>query len=131
MNLGYEKEIVINENAFVVSVTDLRGKFIFANDEFCRLSEFSKEELVGMHCNVLRHPDMPNHVFDDLWSTIKNGKAWSGYMKNKTKNGNYYWALANVYPFKSNSGEQCFMSCRRHPSSLIKNEDKKLQYLRG
>lgn len=118
MSLDFEREIVINETAFLVSATDSNGKIIFANDEFCRISEFDKDELIGMPHDIMRHSDMSKDLCDNVWSTIKSGKAWSGYIKNRTKHGNFYWALANIYPFKNEIGEQCYISCRRYPVKL-------------
>ena len=110
------KEILLQDNAFIVTETDSKGRILFANDEFCKVAEYEKDELVGKHHNIVRHPDMARAAFEDRWNTVKEGKVWSGYVKNKTKHGNYYWVFATVYPFKNEDGEQCFISCRRKPA---------------
>jgi PAS domain S-box-containing protein len=108
-------ETVLGENAFLVSETDAKGTIIFANDEFCRVAEYSSEELVGKPHNMVRHSDMPKAAFKDLWDTVHSGKTWHGFVKNKTKSGGYYWVDALVYPYKNAQGEQCFISIRRKP----------------
>lgn len=109
-------ETVLSENAFLVSETDAKGTIIFANQEFCRVAEYSLEELEGKPHNLVRHQDMPKAAFADLWDTVKSGKTWQGFVKNKTKSGGYYWVDAVVYPYKNEQGQQCYMSIRRKPS---------------
>ena len=110
------KETVLNEKAFLVSETDSRGNIIFANEEFCRIAEYTQDELLGKPHNLVRHSDMPKAAFADLWDSVKAGKVWHGYVKNSTKSGGYYWVFATVYPYKNDDGEQCYISCRRKPS---------------
>lgn len=109
-------ETILNEDAFLVSETDSKGNIIFANEQFCKIAEYSLDELMGKPHNIVRHQDMPKAAFKDLWDTVKSGKVWQGYVKNKTLSGGYYWVLATVYPYKNEDGEQCYMSCRRKPS---------------
>ena len=108
-------ETVLEENAFLVSETDEKGIIKFANDEFCRVAGYSREELIGQPHNLVRHSDMPKSAFEDLWKTVKDGKVWQGFVKNKTKNGGFYWVYATVYPYKNENGQVCYMSCRRKP----------------
>jgi len=110
------KETVLNDNAFLVSETDAKGNIIFANAQFCKVAEYTQEELLGNPHNMVRHPDMPRAAFKDLWDTIKTDEVWQGYVKNKTKSGGYYWVYATIYPYRNDNGEQCYMSCRRKPS---------------
>jgi len=111
-----EREIVLNDNSFLVSETDAKGTIIFANEEFCKIAGYTLDELFGHPHNIVRHKDMPKAAFSDLCSTVKNGEVWHGYVKNATKNGGYYWVFATVYPFKNENNEQCYLSCRRKPS---------------
>lgn len=111
-----EREIVLNDNSFLVSETDAKGTIIFANEEFCKIAGYTLDELLGHPHNIVRHKDMPKAAFADLWSTVKNGEVWHGYVKNATKSGGYYWVFATVYPFKNENNEQCYLSCRRKPS---------------
>ena len=109
-------ETVLKENAFLVSETDSKGIIKFANEEFCNIAGYSLEELVNQPHSLVRHQDMPKAAFEDLWSTVKVGNVWQGYVKNATKQGGFYWVFATVYPYKNNNGEDCYISCRRKPS---------------
>jgi len=119
-------EIVLDTKAFLVSETDEKGIIRFANDEFCKYAGYSLEELLGKPHNIVRHPDMPRAAFKDLWDTIKSGKRWRGFVKNRAKNGRYYWVFATVYPFTSCDGSKGYISCRRKISSMEKEKYEKL-----
>jgi len=109
-------ETILKEDAFLVSETNAKGIIIFANKQFCNVAEYTIEDLVGQPHNLVRHPDMPKAAFKDLWDTVKSGKVWQGFVKNKTSSGGFYWVFATVYPYKNENGEQCYMSIRRKPS---------------
>lgn len=109
-------ETVLKDEAFLVSETDSKGIITYANDEFCDVAGYSREELINQPHNLVRHSDMPKAAFEDLWNTVKKGSVWQGYVKNSTKQGGFYWVYATVYPYKNENGEQCYMSCRRKPS---------------
>lgn len=109
-------ETILNEDAFLVSETDSKGNIIFANKQFCNIAEYKLEELMGKPHNIVRHQDMPKAAFKDLWETVKEGKVWQGFVKNKTGTGGFYWVLATVYPYKNEEDQQCYMSIRRKPS---------------
>ena len=117
-------EIELTNKSFLVSETDQDGNITFANDEFCEYSQRSIEELIGKPHNIVRHPDMPKKIFEQMWSTIKSGNKWRGFIKNKTAKGNSYWVFATVYPFVSCSGTKGFISCRRKaaPKEIAKYE---------
>ncbi len=111
------QEYVLKNNDFLVSQTDAKGVILFANDDFCKIAGYSIEELVGKPHNTVRHPDMPKAAFKDLWETIKSDKIWSGYVKNRTKDGGFYWVFATVYPvYDEVRKEKTYLSCRRKPS---------------
>lgn len=111
------QEYVLKSDDFLVSQTDEKGTILFANDDFCKIAGYSLDELVGKPHNVVRHRDMPRAAFKDLWETVKKGKIWTGYVKNKTKDGGYYWVYATVYPMQDAITNQTrYMSCRRKPS---------------
>ena len=93
------KETKLDLDSFLLSETDEKGVIRYANDEFCKIAEYNLEELIGQPHSIIRHPDMPKAVFQDLWDTVKAGKAWKSFIKNKTKNNNYYWVFATVFPF--------------------------------
>ena len=109
-------ETVLDEYSFLVSETDERGIITFANDDFCKIAGYKLEELIGKPHNIVRHPDMPKAAFKSLWDTVKSGQVWTGYVKNATKDGGYYWVFATVYPFESCDGSRGYLSCRRKPS---------------
>ncbi len=99
----------------IVSTTDKKGTTTYANDHFIALSGFSKEELYGKNHNIVRHPDMPPLAFADLWTTIKTGKPWMGIVKNRCKNGDYYWVDAYVTPIFEGSEIVGYQSVRTTP----------------
>jgi aerotaxis receptor len=101
---------------YLVSKTDLKGITTYANDAFVAMSGYSREELVGKNHNLIRHPDMPPQAFADLWNTIKAGRPWRGIVKNRCKNGDYYWVDAFVVPVRKNDETIGYMSVRSEPS---------------
>lgn len=117
-----EKEIILDDFAFLVSETDEKGIIIFANDDFCKIAEYSVDELIGKPHNIVRHKDMPKVAFKDLWDTVKKDEVWSGYVKNATKSGNYYWVFATVFPTVTSDGKKGFLSCRRKATKEEINE---------
>ena len=106
----------IKEGAFIVSMTDPRGIITYVNDEFVRVSGFTEQELVGQPQNIVRHPDMPSGAFEELWTLLKAGKPWSRLVKNRCKNGDFYWVDANVTPLVENGQVTGFVSVRSKPS---------------
>jgi len=111
------QEYVLKSDDFLVSQTDEKGIILFANDDFCKAAGYDIHELIGKPHNIVRHRDMPKAAFKDLWETVKKGNVWTGYVKNSTKNGGYYWVYATVYPMKDpHTNEVRYMSCRRKPS---------------
>jgi len=109
-------EYVLKDTETVVSKTDLRGIITYVNQDFVNISGFSEDELLGAPHNIVRHPDMPVEAFADLWRTIKSGKAWTGLVKNRCKNGDYYWVEANVSPIIRNGEVVGYASARTKPS---------------
>jgi len=86
----------INDNDFIVSKTDLKGRLTYVNKIFMDLAEYSEAELLGQPHNIIRHPNMPRTIFKLLWDRIQNKKEIFAYVLNRTKNGNEYWVYANV-----------------------------------
>ena len=83
---------------------------------FCKIAGYGIDELIGKPHNTVRHPDMPKAAFKDLWETVKKGNIWTGYVKNATKDGDYYWVFATVYPTITSEGTKGYLSCRRKAS---------------
>jgi PAS domain S-box-containing protein len=92
-----EKMAVITNNV-LYSRTDTNGIIIDASEAFCKLSGYTKEELIGSPHNIIRHPDTPKEVFKELWSNLKNEKPWRGEIKNKKKDGSHYWVYSDIQP---------------------------------
>ncbi len=105
------------ESDGLISKTDLKGRITFVNDAFVYVSGFSREELLGQPHNIVRHPDVPEEAFDDLWKTIKSGKPWTAIVKNRCKNGDYYWVEANVIPLRESDQITGYISVRNKPTS--------------
>ncbi|EGW20365.1 PAS domain-containing protein [Methylobacter tundripaludum] len=103
------------EHDSLVSKTDLRGMITYINEDFLRVSGFSKQELIGKPHNIVRHPDMPPEAFEDMWQSLKAGRPWRGIVKNRCKNGGYYWAVANAAPIYENNHLIGYMSVRSKP----------------
>jgi len=93
-----QREAPLPDGAILISRTNAKGMITYANQDFIKASGFSREELMGQPHNLVRHPDMPSVAFEDLWNTLKAGGAWSGMVKNRCKNGDYYWVEATVRP---------------------------------
>lgn len=86
----------MDENDFIVSKTDLKGKITYCNRIFMDMAEYEEEELLGAPHNIIRHPDMPKAVFKYLWDQIQQKKEVFAFVVNQTKNKNEYWVFANV-----------------------------------
>ncbi len=112
-----QTEYVLPDGAMLVSKTDLKGLITYCNPEFIETSGFSERELIGAPHNLVRHPDMPPEAFDDLWKTLKAGKPWTGYVKNRRKNGDYYWVIANATPIWEGGKVTGYISVRAKPSA--------------
>jgi aerotaxis receptor len=89
-------ETEVPHEELIISRTDLSGTITYANETFARISGYKKEELVGKSHRILRHKDMPKSVFKELWETIQTGQMWEGVIKNRRKDGGYYWVRAQI-----------------------------------
>lgn len=125
------KEIKLDRNTMIVSETDEKGFIIYANSDFCSIAGYDKDELIGRPHNMVRHKDMPKEAFKDLWSTVQSGKIWNGIVKNKTKNGSFYWVNATAYRSVDAEGNKRYISVRVKPTeeeiSTAQNLYKKLR----
>ncbi len=109
-------EYILRDSETIVSKTDLHGNITYVNQDFINISGFGQEELMGAPQNIVRHPDMPVEAFADLWHTLKSGKAWTGLVKNRCKNGDHYWVEANAAPLIENGQVVGYTSIRTKPS---------------
>lgn len=107
-------EYVLKNDAAIISTTDKKGKITSFNEEFVEAAGYTPEELMGAPHNIIRHPDLPREAFRDLWDTVRKGRSWQGMVKNKRKDGSFYWVKATVTPLSDGSGG--YMSVRIKPT---------------
>lgn len=88
----------------IVSVTDLAGDIIYANDRFVAISQYAREELLGQNHRILKSGEHLPSVFEDMWHTISHGKVWRGDVKNRKKDGSFYWVSATIVPMLGPDG---------------------------
>jgi len=111
------QERVMRENDFIVSKTDLKGRITYCNRIFIEFSGYTESELLGAQHNIVRHPDMPRGVFKFLWDTLEQRQECFAVVKNMSKDGGYYWVLANVTPnFDASGKPEGYFSVRRKPT---------------
>ncbi len=101
---------------YIVSRTDLKGIITYANDTFVEVSGFTRDELIGKNHNLVRHPDMPAAGFQNLWDTIREGRPWRGLVKNRCKNGDFYWVETLAVPVRKDNQTIGYMSVRTEPT---------------
>ncbi len=111
------------EGRAIVSETDTKGVITYANRKFCEISGYSKEELLGKPHNIIRHPDMPKKAFETMWSTIKQGKVWTGLVKNLRKDGRYYWVETTITPVMDENGAIVRYAAARKPAARSSIEE--------
>jgi aerotaxis receptor len=110
------EEVLAPADDSIVSTTDPQGRITYVNSVFVAVSGFSREELMGKAHNIVRHPDMPARAFKDLWDTVSAGKPWTGVVKNRCKDGRYYWVVANVAPIFDGGELVGYSSVRGRPT---------------
>ena len=114
------EEVYFDESQELVSTTDLKGVITYVNQEFCSVAGYSAQELIGQHHNIVRHPDMPKAAFKEMWATLKQEHSWRGMVKNRCKDGRYYWVDAFVTPIFEHSRLVGYQSVRTKASSQLK-----------
>jgi PAS domain S-box-containing protein len=111
-----QHERIMREDDFIISKTDLKGKSTYCNRIFIEFSGYTEQQLLGAQHNIVRHPDMPRGVFKLLWDTLGQQKECFAYVKNMSKDGGFYWVLANVTPNLDQAGQvEGYFSVRRKP----------------
>ncbi|WP_252732893.1 PAS domain-containing protein, partial [Paraglaciecola chathamensis] len=123
---GNEREVMVEVGEELVSTTDTQGIIQYVNDHFCRVSGFTREELIGQHHNIVRHPDMPKAAFADMWGKLKSNQAWRGAVKNRCNGGGYYWVDAFVTPLFENGQLVGYQSVRTQLIAPYKSKAEQL-----
>jgi aerotaxis receptor len=119
-----QKEQLLSSDRSLVSTTDLKGRITYCNPAFIEASGYTREELLGQPHNLIRHPDMPEEAFRDLWATVSQGRPWAALVKNRCKNGDHYWVRANVTPLMEGGAPVGYMSVRSVPDRAdVENAD--------
>ena len=120
--LEYKKAV---DASAIVSKADINGNIIYVNKTFCEISGFSEEELLGKPHNIVRHPDMPKDIFKELWQTIRSKKIFKGIIKNKNKNGSFYYVASTIVPILNNNDEIIeYLSLRYDITELVEARKK-------
>ena len=111
------KEIILTDDTLITSKTDLKGDIIYANSDFLKYAGYKMEEILYKPHSIVRHKDMPRTVFKCLWDYVQNGKEIFAFVKNKAKNGDFYWVFANITPSYNENGKIInYYSVRRCPN---------------
>ncbi len=123
-----DNEAKLADNDYIISATDAKGIITRVNETFTKISGFTEDELIGKNHNIVRHPDMPPAAFEDMWNTLKAGEPWMGTVKNRCKNGDYYWVDAYVSPMFENGKVTGYESIRtKADPEVVKRAEKTYQ----
>ncbi len=112
-----QREVTVKAGEQLVTSTSTKGVITFCNNTFCRIAGFERDELLGQAHNIVRHPDMPQLAFANMWNNLKAGKHWMGLVKNRCKNGDHYWVDAYATPLKENGHIIGYESVRVAPTA--------------
>jgi PAS domain S-box-containing protein len=118
--------IKIIDQSALLSISDLKGNIIHANDLFCSVSKYSYDEILNKPHSMIRHPDTPASIFKDMWSTIAKGNVWQGELKNLAKDGSEYWVIATVAPVMGANGKPIKYISIRYDITKQKQTEKEL-----
>ena len=114
------------DKSTMVTITDADGKLLFVNQLFCDVTKYSKDELIGAKPHELLNSGFHDQAFyDDIWNTIKNGNAWKGDVKNKAKDGSFFWTLTTIMPFLDDTGKPYkFIAIRKDITDKVEADER-------
>jgi PAS domain S-box-containing protein len=110
-----ENEIAY-DGATMITETDAKGIITYVNRKFIQMSGYARDELIGQAHSIMRHPDMPKVIFQEMWANLKNAEPWKGYIKNLRKDGSFYWVVVFITPKHDDVGNLSgFIAARELP----------------
>jgi PAS domain S-box-containing protein len=113
---GKTNEWFFSDDIYIISETDEKGIILYANNVFAEMAGYTLDELIGLPHNIIRHPDMPRAAFKMVWDSIQTKGYWRGYVKNKRKDGGFYWVLAMILRKIDHNGYITYLSVRTNPN---------------
>jgi PAS domain S-box-containing protein len=123
-----QQKLALDEHS-IVGITDITGTIIYANDKFCAISGYSKQELLGQNHRILNSGFHSKDFFKEMYKTISRGDTWHGEIRNKTKTGEYYWVETTIVPFKDLLGHVTKYISIRTDITAFKEAEKKLTHI--